>query len=50
VAGPTGGRLVAHIFTADRGDHYRINDDLPQAAGRACVRAKGLAAGRGGVV
>ncbi|MBD3765903.1 MAG: GFA family protein [Rhodobacterales bacterium] len=33
VLGPTGGRLAAHIFTADRGDYYAIDDGLPQAPG-----------------
>ena len=31
---PTGGRLTAHIFTAFKGDYYRIMDGLPQAAER----------------
>ncbi|MCX7643970.1 MAG: GFA family protein, partial [Rhodobacteraceae bacterium] len=35
IAGPTGGRLVRHIFTADRGDYYRLDDGLPQVAGAA---------------
>lgn len=29
---PTGGRLVSHIFTADKGDYYQIADGLPQFA------------------
>jgi hypothetical protein len=33
VDGPTGGRLAAHIFVAAKGDYYRIDDGLPQAAG-----------------
>lgn len=33
IEGPTGGRLAAHIFTADRGDYYAIDDGLPQAPG-----------------
>ena len=28
--GPTGLRLERHIFTADKGDYYDINDDVPQ--------------------
>ncbi len=31
VNGPTGGRLTGHIFTADKGDYYRIVDGLPQS-------------------
>ncbi len=31
--GPTGLRLKAHIFCADKGDYYEIADGLPQAAG-----------------
>lgn len=27
---PTGGRLAAHIFTADKGDYYELTDGLPQ--------------------
>lgn len=27
---PTGLRLAGHIFTADKGDYYQINDGLPQ--------------------
>lgn len=34
IEGPTGGRLAGHIFVADKGDYYRIDDGLPQAAGR----------------
>lgn len=30
--GPTGARLARHIFTADKGDYYRITDGLPQNA------------------
>jgi len=30
VDGPTGGRLESHIFVADKGDYYRIDDGLPQ--------------------
>ena len=26
---PTGLKLVAHIFVADKGDHYDITDGLP---------------------
>ncbi|MDT8857377.1 GFA family protein [Paracoccaceae bacterium Fryx2] len=33
IDGPTGGRLANHIFTADKGDHYRIDDGLPQSPG-----------------
>ncbi len=29
---PTKTRLKMHIFTADKGDYYEINDDLPQNA------------------
>lgn len=28
--GPTGTRLVKHIFVADKGDYYEIADGLPQ--------------------
>ncbi len=31
VDGPTGGRLAAHIFVAEKGDYYSIDDGLPQA-------------------
>lgn len=34
VDGPTGGRLAAHIFVAEKGSHYDITDGLPQMAGR----------------
>jgi len=34
IAGPSGGRLAGHIFTADKGDYYTIDDGLPQAEGR----------------
>jgi len=27
---PTGGHLVSHIFTADKGDYYPLDDGLPQ--------------------
>lgn len=30
---PTGGQLVSHIFVADKGDYYGIDDGLPQHAG-----------------
>lgn len=30
---PTGGRLVAHIFVADKGDYYDLTDGLPQHPG-----------------
>ena len=33
VKGPTGGRLTAHIFVADKGDYYDISDGLPQYPG-----------------
>jgi len=33
VDGPTGARLTAHIFTADKGDYYAIADGVPQAEG-----------------
>lgn len=29
---PTGVRLAGHIFCADKGDYYDLNDGLPQAA------------------
>ena len=32
IEGRTGGRLAAHIFVADKGDWYEIDDGLPQAA------------------
>ena len=28
---PTGGKMAAHIFVADKGDYYDIADRLPQA-------------------
>lgn len=28
---PTGGRLAGHIFVADKGDYYEIDDGLPQS-------------------
>ncbi len=33
IAGPMGGRLAGHIFTADKGDYYTLDDGLPQAEG-----------------
>lgn len=33
IDGPTGGRLVAHIFVAEKGDYYDLGDDLPRFAG-----------------
>lgn len=33
IANPTGGRLAAHIFTADKGDYYGLTDGLPQHPG-----------------
>ncbi|MEL7344981.1 MAG: GFA family protein [Pseudomonadota bacterium] len=30
---PTGLALSAHIFVADKGDYYSLDEDLPQAAG-----------------
>jgi hypothetical protein len=33
VDGPTGGHLAAHIFVAEKGSHYTIDDGLPQFAG-----------------
>ncbi len=33
VVGPTGGRLAEHIFVADKGDYYVIDDGLPQSDG-----------------
>ena len=32
IDGPTGLRLVGHIYVADKGDYYAIADGLPQAA------------------
>ena len=34
IDGPTGLRLVGHIYVADKGDYYAIADGLPQAAAR----------------
>lgn len=31
---PTGLALKGHIYTAEKGDYYRIDDALPQAPGR----------------
>lgn len=31
---PTGGQLVAHIFVAEKGDYYTLDDGLPQCPGR----------------
>lgn len=31
---PTGLRMAGHIFCADKGDYYDIDDGLPQASGR----------------
>ena len=31
IANPTGGRLFEHIFVAEKGDYYQIDDGLPQA-------------------
>ncbi|PTX51073.1 hypothetical protein IQ03_01789 [Gemmobacter caeni] len=33
VDGPTGGKLAAHIFVAERGDYYSLDDAVPQFAG-----------------
>jgi hypothetical protein len=33
VIAPTGGRLAGHIFTAEKGDYYGIDDGLPQSPG-----------------
>lgn len=33
IANPTGGRLSRHIFVADKGDYYALDDGLPQAPG-----------------
>lgn len=33
IDGPTGGHLAAHIFVADRGDYYSLDDGLPQFDG-----------------
>jgi hypothetical protein len=32
IDGPTGLRLVGHIYVADKGDYYAIADGLPQSA------------------
>ena len=32
IAAPTGGYLVSHIFTAEKGDYYALTDGLPQHA------------------
>jgi hypothetical protein len=31
--GPTGIELAEHIFVADKGDYYSIDDDLPHKVG-----------------
>lgn len=33
IDGPTGGRLAGHIFVAEKGDYYALDDGLPQAPG-----------------
>lgn len=33
VSAPTGGRLAAHIFTAEKGAYYHIDDGLPRSPG-----------------
>lgn len=33
VDNPTGGRLASHIFVADKGDYYQLDDGLPQYPG-----------------
>lgn len=33
IANPTGGRLASHIFVADKGDYYTLDDGLPQFPG-----------------
>ncbi len=33
IENPTGGRLAAHIFVADKGDYYDLTDGLPQFDG-----------------
>jgi hypothetical protein len=30
IDGTTGLQTAAHIFVADKGDYYRLDDDLPQ--------------------
>ena len=30
ISGPTGVKMEKHIFVADKGDYYTINDGLPQ--------------------
>ena len=34
IDGPTGGWLAGHIFVADKGDYYDLNDGLPQSQGQ----------------
>lgn len=34
ISGATGGCLSGHIFTANKGDYYALDDGLPQALGR----------------
>lgn len=31
--GPTGLKMIGHIFCADKGDYYELTDDLPKADG-----------------
>ena len=31
---PTGLKMAGHIFCADKGDYYEIDDALPQSPGR----------------
>ncbi|MDP4034539.1 MAG: GFA family protein [Pseudorhodobacter sp.] len=33
IGGPTGGRLDSHIFVANKGDYYSLDDGLPQHPG-----------------
>jgi hypothetical protein len=32
IDGPTGLKLVQHIFTADKGDYYELDDGAPRSA------------------
>lgn len=38
---PTGARVTSHIFVADKGDYYDINDGLPQHDAYPADRAGG---------
>jgi hypothetical protein len=47
ILGPTGGRLAGHIFTAEKGDYYEIDDGLPRSPGpqRSSSASRPLLAG-----